>query len=129
MIVDDEPGIRLTVSTLLEKAGFEVTQIESGAKCLEALEDGYRGVILMDIMMENMDGWETVRQMESRGLMKGNIVSMLTAKENPYENMGRLTESVLGYIRKPFRTEELITYLDTYCQWLAHNRQSEPVRV
>ncbi len=125
MIVDDEPDIRLTVSTVLESAGFKVIKVESGPKCLEALEDGYRGVILMDIMMDDMDGWETIREIESRGLMKGNLISMLTAKEDPDEDMEKLTESVLNYMRKPFHANELIACMETYCKWLENANMTE----
>ncbi len=44
MIVDDEPDILLTVDILLESAGFKVTQIESRAKCLEELKNGFQGL-------------------------------------------------------------------------------------
>ena len=125
MIVDDEPDICLTVRVVLESAGFEVVQAESGQRCLEELEKGFRGVILMDIMMDDMDGWETIRQIESRGLMDGNLALMLTAKQDPDEDLVELTESVLNYMRKPFHTEELIANMETYCKWLDQAKQAE----
>ncbi len=118
MIVDDEPDIRMTVSVVLESAGFEVVQIESGARCLEELENGFHGVILMDIMMPDMSGWETVRQIEARNLENGNLIFMLTAKEDPDAELDQLTEMVLDYMRKPFHANELISTVETYCKWL-----------
>ena len=124
MIVDDEPDIRSTVSAVLEPFGFDVVHVESGKNCLQELENGFKGVILMDIMMPGMDGWETIRQIESRGLMEGNLVSILTAKEDPDADMAQLTETVLNYVRKPFRVEKLVFIVEKYCEWLEQTKSN-----
>lgn len=118
MIVDDEQDIRLTVKAVLEPRGFAVIPVESGEQCIEELEKGFKGVILMDIMMSGMDGWETVRQIHSRGLHEGNVISMLTAKHEPDPDLEQLAEDVLHYIRKPFEPMELVSIVTDYCQLL-----------
>ncbi len=124
MVVDDEPGIRLTVRAVLEPKGFEVTLVESGEKCIEALENGYAGVILMDVMMPGMDGWATIREIEKRGLIKGNLISMLTAKQDPDDDLEEVAESVSYYVRKPFEATELVSVVDEYCQLLEESEES-----
>lgn len=118
MIVDDEAGIRLAVRAVLESRGFDVLPVESGQKCIEELERGFRGVIIMDIMMPEMDGWTTIREIEKRGLMEGNVISMLTAKEAIDADLQELTSSVRYYMWKPFESEELASIVDEYCSVL-----------
>ncbi len=57
-------------------------------------------------------------KLKSRGIMKGNIISILTAKEDPDAEMAQLTETVLNYVRKPFRAEKLVLIVEKYCEWL-----------
>ncbi|MFA4835202.1 MAG: response regulator [Dehalococcoidia bacterium] len=118
MIVDDEPSIRFTVQVVLKTAGFDVIPIESGKRCIEELAKGFKGVILMDVMMQQMNGWDTVKEINSRGLAEGNIISMLTAKEFPDADMEKLTESVINYMKKPFEPRDLIANVEEYCRWL-----------
>lgn len=118
MVVDDELDIRVTVKAVLGPRGFNVMLVESGAKCIEELENGFKGVILMDVMMPDMDGWATVREITNRGLQKGNIISMLTAKHEPDTDLEELAESVIYYVRKPFEPNELVAVVGEYCDLL-----------
>jgi len=127
MIVDDEPDIREVVKVVLEPFGFEVVAAENGDTCIEELQRGFRGVILMDIMMPGMNGWETIRKIESNGLTDGNIISMLTAKEDPDTDLSQMTETVLNYIRKPFKAEYLVSTVEKYCAWLDQNQKAPAV--
>ncbi len=124
MVVDDEPDIRTAVSTVLELSGFEVVTVENGNRCIEELEKGFRGVILMDVMMPELNGWDTIKELVSRGLMDGNIISMLTAKEDPDVELMELTEVVLNYIRKPFKADYLVSMVTKYCEWLEQSKNA-----
>ncbi|MDY6864694.1 MAG: response regulator [Halobacteriota archaeon] len=116
MIVDDEPSILIAVRVLLEPEGFEVLTVDSGAKCIEELKKGFRGVILMDIMMPRMDGWDTIKNLVDEGLIEGNIIVMLTAKDTPGEKMEGLQEYVIDYINKPFDPDELVSNIRDYLE-------------
>ena len=114
MLVDDEESIRETISELLATEGIDiVTAVDSG-ECLRQLHDGFRGVILMDVMMPEMDGWATIREMEKMGLLEGNIISMLTAMDIPDERMEGLQEVVIDYITKPFDPAGFIETIRKY---------------
>lgn len=102
MLVDDEECIRETISELLASEGIDVLTAVGSSECLHHLRDGFRGVILMDVMMPGMDGWSTIREIEKAGLLQGNIISMLTAMDVPDERMEGLQEVVIDYITKPF---------------------------
>jgi CheY-like chemotaxis protein len=114
MVVDDDGSVRNTVTRILEHAQFNVLPVSSGPACLKALEEGFHGLILMDVVMPEMDGWETIQTIVKRGLAKGNIICMLTAKEVPDERMDQLKEYVLDYITKPFAAQQLIDIVKEY---------------
>jgi len=114
MLVDDEECIRETVSELLGSEGIDVVTVADGQGCLQQLQDGFRGVILMDVMMPGMDGWATIREIEKAGLLQGNIISMLTAMDAPDERMEGLQEVVIDYITKPFELSPFIAAVRKY---------------
>lgn len=114
MVVDDEECIRETMLELLASEGIEALTAFGSKDCLRFLREGFRGVILMDVMMPGKDGWETIREIEREGLMEGNIIAMLTAMDVPDERMQGLQEIVIDYIIKPFEPVELITAVRRY---------------
>lgn len=118
LIVDDDDVVRHTVKRVLEQFDFDVTAVESGQACLDALKEGFHGLILMDIVMPEMDGWETIEQMIKTGYAQSNIVCMLTGKETPDEKMAELKEYVLDYIKKPFNNRELVDIVKQYLSYL-----------
>ena len=80
MIVDDDADILVTLRSLFEKQQFEVLTVDSGSDCIKELEQGFKGIVLMDLMMPFMDGLETINEIIKRGLNKGILLSIITAK-------------------------------------------------
>ena len=110
MVVDDDPDILITIRSIFEREGFEVFTVDSGMDCITELERGFKGVILMDIMMPFMDGWDTIREIVKRGLSEDVMISIVTAKGTPdHEKMKGLESYVWDYISKPFDVRELIS--------------------
>jgi len=118
LVVDDSAMILNSVQQLFSLEGIEVIVAESGKKCLQELRNGFRGVILMDIMMPEMNGWETIRAIEQSGMLDGNIIVMLTALEAPDNSMDGLQNLVLDYIVKPFDTNDIIARVRRYLEYL-----------
>ena len=119
MVVDDDVHIRLAVRTLLESVDYEVTEAQNGRECLEKLRQGFRGVIILDVMMPEMTGWDTLRHMVNTGLLEGNQVFILTARETPDEPIIGLGSYVVDYIVKPFESDELIATVEGCLAYLA----------
>ena len=110
MIVDDEEDVLSSLKTVLEKNNYSVTAVESGKECLKEIEKGFKGIILMDIMMPGMDGWETIRAIVDRGLMKGLCIEIITGKGTfDREKMFGLQTFVKDYHTKPIDIETLIS--------------------
>jgi len=114
MLVDDEKMIRESVEVFFQSEGVGILTAASGDECLEHLEAGFRGVILMDVMMPDMDGWETIRRIVENDLYEGNIIVMLTALNAPDNKMEGIQEYVTDYLTKPFNPEELMEILRYY---------------
>jgi len=109
MIVDDDPDILITIRRIFEREGFEVYTVDSGKDCIKEIEEGFKGVILMDIMMPFMDGWDTIKKIKDEGLSKNVVISMLTAKGiEDNRKMKDLKEEIYGYYTKPFDVKVLI---------------------
>lgn len=118
MVVDDDVFILEVMEELFEPEEIRVVAAESGDACIAELEKGFRGVILMDVMMPQKDGWETIAEMIDRGLMEGNIVAMLTAKDIPDTELDSLKEHVIDYITKPFEADEIVAIVKGYLDYL-----------
>lgn len=118
LLVDDEECIRETITELLDSVGINILTAVGSSECLQLLRSGFRGVILMDVMMPGMDGWATIREIEKAGLLQGNIISMLTAMDVPDERMEGLQEVVIDYITKPFEPDSFIASIRNYLELL-----------
>lgn len=109
MVVDDETDILASIRALFEKQNYEVTTVDSGEGCIQELEKGFKGVILMDIMMPNMDGWDTIEKIVNRGLIKNVVINIITGKgTKDHQKLGQLGSYVYDYLTKPIDINQLI---------------------
>ncbi len=114
LIVDDNPFVIVTARSVFEDAGFEVFAANSGEDCLTFLErERFEGVILMDLMMPNMDGWETINEIVKKGLDKNVVISVLTAKNYPLEKPDEM-KYIADYFTKPFKNDEIVKKINSY---------------
>ncbi|RMF89259.1 MAG: response regulator [Methanobacteriota archaeon] len=109
LVVDDEPGIITLVRTVLKKEGHVVLGAASGEEALEMLKEEKPDLILLDIMMPRLDGWETLARIREQEHLRDVPVSMLTAKSLTPETVARPDiEQLIDYIQKPFTRQSLI---------------------
>ena len=113
MIVDDEPDILSSLKTILESQKYDVITVESGFECLKEMEKGFRGIVLMDLMMPEMDGWDTIQEILDRGLMKNVVIEIITGKGTKnYQKMSVLGSYIYDYLTKPLNLEELVSSVE-----------------
>ena len=74
LVVDDDASVLYTVRKVLESAGLSVDTASSGDDCIQKLKEGFKGLILMDIVMPNKDGWDTIREIVDKDLYKISYV-------------------------------------------------------
>lgn len=108
LVVDDEKTLLELVSLILKTDGHEVRTASSGSKALEILEHERFDLVLLDVMMPDMDGWEVVREMQERPNLKDTPIAMLTVKSmSPQYFYNEAIEGLVDYINKPFSKKEL----------------------
>lgn len=108
LIVDDEPNIVLALELLMKKAGFEVQTVDDGEKAIHALSEFRPDLVLLDIMMPKMDGYEVCQRIRSDASLRNIRIIMLTAKGREVEKEKGLVLGVDSYITKPFSTREVV---------------------
>lgn len=109
MVVDDEPDILSSVGQMLELNGYEVIKASDGKDCLDKLHSLSINpdLILLDIMMPDVSGWDVVAKLKENSKWKGIPIVFLTAKGDVMSvGMGGLT--AMDYIVKPFDVKNLI---------------------
>lgn len=113
MLVDDNTDLLYSVKRGLESLSkdYEVITVDSGRKCLNLLKDVKPDLILLDIMMPGMDGWDTCAKIKDNKKNESVPIVFLTAKTDPIsKSMGRLASA--DYITKPFDMEDLKKRVD-----------------
>lgn len=106
LVVDDEPRMIHFIRLNLEHDGFEVYEAESGSEALEQLRDQMPDMILLDVMMPGLDGFETLRLIREISTVP---VIMLTAKGEEEDRVRGLELGADDYITKPFSPRELVS--------------------
>jgi len=108
LIVDDEPNIVLALELLMKKEGYEVHTVADGERAVQAAKELRPDVILLDIMMPKMDGYEVCQSIRSDVLLKDVSIIMLTAKGREVEREKGLALGADHYITKPFSTRQVV---------------------
>jgi len=105
LVVDDDADIRGLVKELLERSGALVREAANGKEALRMLYDARPDLIVLDIAMPEMDGWQTLERIRE---MTDVPVVMLTAREGELEAVRGLKAGADDYVRKPFGRQELL---------------------
>ena len=108
LVIDDEVGMLDIVATNLQAEGFTVVTSTSGQSGLELAGSELPDLIILDIMMPEIDGWEVLRRLEKKPTTAGLPVIMLTAKVDDTDVLEGLELGAVEYITKPFFPENLV---------------------
>jgi DNA-binding response OmpR family regulator len=108
LAVDDEPHILKLVVFSLRAGGFEVVEACDGISALEVAEAEQPDLILLDVMMPVLDGYETCRRLKKNPATSEIPVVMLTAKTQLSEQQNGLDCGATDYVCKPFTPKELV---------------------
>ena len=108
MVVDDDPDILDMTRLVLEGGGYRVLPAGSGAEALRALEQSRPDLILLDINMPDMDGWQVLRVLKVDERTTAIPVAMFSIKMEVRDRLHGLQEGAFDYITKPFSTDDLL---------------------
>jgi len=114
LAVDDDAGVLMSVKEGLNAlvSGYEIFTANDGKECLEFLKGGNKpDLVILDLMMPNMDGWEVQRKIQESKDWKDIPIMFLTAKTDEYsKRMGKIVGK--EFIEKPFEITELKNRID-----------------
>jgi CheY-like chemotaxis protein len=111
LVVDDDLGIRSALVAFLEDEGFHVEEAANGQEALARLERAHPAVVLLDMRMPVMDGWEFARALEVRQI--GVPLVVMTAARDAEAWAAEIVAA--AYVNKPFDYDFLLATLDRLC--------------
>jgi two-component system OmpR family response regulator len=118
LVVDDEPNIADLLVTGLRFVGFDVKSVNGGRKALESVADWHPDLVILDVMMPGMDGFEVVRRLRDEG--RYVPVIFLTARDGTQDKVRGLTAGADDYVTKPFSLEEVVARVRTVLRRSGH---------
>ncbi len=108
LIADDEPNIVSALEFLLERSGFEVDVARNGEQALQRLDAVMPDLVLLDVMMPRVSGYDVCRRIRERPECKGVKIIMLTARGRDAEMQKGMDLGADLYVVKPFSTRDLV---------------------
>jgi signal transduction histidine kinase len=114
LIVDDNPNNIRLLFDVLENAGFDISVVKSGETALEKLHHIQPDLILLDIMMPGIDGFETCRRIKSNPIIKDIPIIFMTALTDIENKVGGLQLGAVDYITKPIQVEEVLARVEVH---------------
>ena len=111
LVVDDEPHIVRLVQVNLEKAGYIVTTASNGKEALEAVDSEQPDLMVLDVMMPEMDGMETLKRLKGNPETDEIPVILLTAKAHDADVFEGWKSGADLYLTKPFNPSELLLFV------------------
>jgi DNA-binding response OmpR family regulator len=106
LLVDDEPSITQLVSLYLDQEGYKTLSVADGRSALEAVERNNPALVVLDVMLPELDGFEVCRQLRAGG--QGVLILMLTARDEDIDKIVGLELGADDYMTKPFNPRELV---------------------
>lgn len=110
LVVDDEADVRSLVVELLGRAGYEVTEAENGRAGLRALYASHPDLVILDVSMPELDGWQTLERIRD---VSDVPVMMLTSRAAELEKVRGLKAGADDYVTKPFGRQELLARIQS----------------
>lgn len=116
LIVDDEEDVLDLLQLVFETSGFEVRRAATGKSAVSSAYEQPPDVVLLDVMMPEMDGWQVLRTLKGDERTRQVPVVMLSARAERRDKMIGLQEGAEGYIAKPFSPAEVVREVQSFLE-------------
>ncbi|HEX6161964.1 MAG TPA: response regulator [Vicinamibacterales bacterium] len=116
MVVDDSPTIRKILGLTLEKAGYNVVTANNGESALQRLQEMVPRLVLLDIAMPDLDGYEVCKRIKQDPRTNGVTVIMLSGKGAFFDKVKGHLAGATEYLTKPFETPAVLEVVNSHCQ-------------
>ncbi len=114
LIVDDSPSQLMGIRRIVEKLGHDVLTAEDGAAGVEAAKREIPDLILMDVVMPNLNGFQATRSISREATTKHIPVILVTTKDQDTDRVWGMRQGAKAYITKPFSESELAELIGQY---------------
>lgn len=114
LVVDDEPDIALICKLALSLEGFEVEQRESGQAALDYLVEHTPDVVLLDLRLPDLSGWEVIDRLRDRGQLERLRVILFSAHASAAQSA--VEAGCVSFIAKPFTPDDLVAHVNAALQ-------------
>ena len=108
LVVDDEPSIALSLEYLMKRAGYQVAVATDGEAAVAAIEAAPPDLVVLDVMMPKLDGFELCRRIRADPRTRSVKVIILSAKGRDVDVAKGMGLGADAYVTKPFSTKELV---------------------
>jgi DNA-binding response OmpR family regulator len=125
LVIDDEPDVLLLCRVNLEHAGHEVLMAAGGAAGMELARSQRPDVIVLDLMMPQMDGYDVLQQLSGDADTRGVPVLILTARTRAEDQLRGWRAGAAGYLTKPFAPVSLTANVDRLEHMTSAQRESQ----
>ena len=122
LVVDDDQNICELLRLYIEKEGFEVRIANDGRKALEIFEEQNPDLIMLDIMLPELDGWQVCREIRKKSQCP---IIMLTAKGEVFDKVLGLELGADDYVVKPFETKEVVARIKAVLRRYGSNAEEQ----
>ena len=112
LIVDDSPSQLLGIQRIVEKLGHESITAEDGAAGVEVAKRELPDMVLMDVVMPNLNGFQATRTLSREATTKHIPVILVTTKDQDTDRMWGLRQGAKAYLTKPFSEDELAEFIE-----------------
>lgn len=126
LVADDDSNICELLRLYLEREGYETIIAENGAKALQLFEEKQPDLILLDVMMPMLDGWQVCRELRKKSQVP---IIMLTAKGEVFDKVLGFELGADDYVVKPFETKEVMARVKAVLRRAGRNGQQKPKQV
>ena len=122
LVVDDDKNTRRYMRAVLEAADYTVTTAENGAEALKVMESEYIDLVVLDIMMPEMDGYQFTEAL--RGVQNNLPILMVSAKQLSADRKKRVRAGIDDYMTKPVDMEELVLRIQALLRRSRHRQRA-----
>jgi PleD family two-component response regulator len=127
LIAEDAPNLREVLSIQLGAAGYEIVEAADGREALERARKEQPDLVLLDVMMPHMDGFEVCRRLRASFLTRHIPIIMLTAKSEVDDKLDGLKGGANDYMTKPWEGRELLARVRNALEWSRQQRSASPL--
>ncbi len=113
LVVDDSPMLREMISGLLAKAGWTISVAQDGFEAQAQIAANPPDLVVLDVVMPNMNGYELCRWIKNNEATKGVLVVLCSSKSEEFDRYWGIKQGADAYVIKPFRPRELLNTIKT----------------